>query len=206
MRVSRAEARRNRRRILEAAARLFRERGIESSGVDAITERAGLTHGAFYSQFESKEAVVAEAVLLALRSSGRVIRETAEQSDGTNGFARFVDAYLARTHRDAPGEGCVVAALAADIARQPKRVRDAFTKGLKESLALLAELTPPKASSDRYDDAIAAFACLAGAVILSRAVDDEPLSRRILKAAAKQLNRPTTRGSIMDRGVRRRRA
>ena len=69
MRVSKQAAAENRRRILTAAARLFREHGIDGAGVDAITEAAGLTHGAFYSQFESKEAVVAEALRLVLDES-----------------------------------------------------------------------------------------------------------------------------------------
>ena len=70
MRVSKEQAANNRRRILEAAARLFRERGIDGTGVDAITEAAGLTHGAFYSHFGSKEEVVAEALRLALDEAG----------------------------------------------------------------------------------------------------------------------------------------
>jgi TetR/AcrR family transcriptional repressor of nem operon len=190
MRVSRAQAERNRRRILRVAARLFRERGIDSTGVDAITDRAGLTHGAFYSQFDSKEDVVAEATRLALCSSDELVRRLGER--GAHGFARFVDAYLATAHRDRPGDGCLTAALGAEIARQPRPVRQAFTDGLKRSLDALAGLVSGRRAADRYDDAIAAFALLVGAITLARAVNDEAFSRRILRAAAKRLTRGRT--------------
>jgi TetR/AcrR family transcriptional repressor of nem operon len=190
MRVTKEKAATNRRRILSAASRLFRENGIDSSGVDAITEEAGLTHGAFYSQFESKEAVAAEAIRLALEGSRRAFEQAAKGKKRRQAFASIVDAYLARAHRDSPGNGCVIAALGPDIARQPKRVRDAFTRGLKGSLALLAELVPGHTDSRRYEEATATLSCMAGALILARAVNDERLSRRILEAAAHRVNRP----------------
>ena len=189
MRVSKQRAADNRRRILEAAARSFRESGIDSAGVDSITEEAGLTHGAFYSQFPSKEAVVAEAIRLALDDSRRLFEQAARGKGRKRALATIVAGYLARAHRDSPGDGCVIAALGADIARQPKRVRDAFTQGVKESLALMAELTPGRNRSRRYDEAIAKLSCMAGALILSRAVSDRELSARILQCTAKTLTR-----------------
>ena len=96
MRVTKQKAADNRRRILSAASRLFRENGIDSSGVDAITEEAGLTHGAFYSQFESKEAVAAEAIRLALEGSRRAFEQAAKGKKRRQAFANIVDAYLAR--------------------------------------------------------------------------------------------------------------
>ena len=187
MRVSKATAAQNRRRILTAAARLFREQGIDGTGVDAITKAAGLTHGAFYSQFESKEAVVAEAVRLAIDESRQAFERSSK--DGKNGkaLASIVAAYLARSHRDSPGNGCVVAALGADIARQPKRVRAAFTKALKEVLEILTGLVPGGTASRRYDDALTLFSGMVGALILARAVSEESLSRRILETAANRL-------------------
>jgi TetR/AcrR family transcriptional regulator, transcriptional repressor for nem operon len=188
VRVSKAKAAQNRRRILTSAARLFREQGIDGTGVDAITKAAGLTHGAFYSQFESKEAVVTEAVRLAIDESRQAFERSAK--DGKNGkaLASIVAAYLARRHRDSPGNGCVVAALGADIARQPKRVRAAFTKALKEALEILTGLVPGGAASRRYDDALTLFSGMVGALILARAVSEESLSRRILKTAANRLS------------------
>ena len=188
MRVSKEKAAQNRQRILSAAARLFREQGIGGSGVDAITAAAGLTHGAFYSQFESKEAVVAEAMRLAIDESRHAFQHASKGREKSKALARVVAAYLARSHRDSPGDGCLVAALGADIARQPKRVRAAFTKALKEVLELMAGLVPGAAAPRRYDDAITLFSGMVGALILARAVSEEPLSRRILETAAHRLN------------------
>ena len=158
MRVSKERAADNRRRIVSAAAHLFRENGIASSGIDAIAQRAGLTHGAFYSQFESKERVTAEAIRLALERSRKWLEETARGKGKRRALADVVDAYLAPAHRDSPGDGCAIAALG-------------------------AEGTPRR----RDEDAIVALSCLAGALILARAVDEEAFSRRILATVAKRL-------------------
>ena len=187
MRVSKEQAADNRRRILAAAARLFRERGIDGTGVDAIAEAAGLTHGAFYSQFESKEAVAAEAVRLAIEESRRLLESLPKEKGRSEALTRFVNAYLARSHRDAPGTGCAIASLGADIARQPRAVRARFTEALEGTLETLADLFPGKTALDRRDQAIALFSEMLGALILARAVSDESLSRRILKTAMNRL-------------------
>jgi TetR/AcrR family transcriptional repressor of nem operon len=188
VRVSKETATENRRRILAEAARLFRERGIGASGVDAITEAAGLTHGAFYSQFESKEAVVAQAVRLAIDEARQALEGLSKSRERREALTRFVTVYLARSHRDSPGNGCMIAALAAEIARQPKAVRAPFTKALKDMFEVLADLVPDKAGADRYDDAIALFSGMLGALVLARAVSEESLSRRILAAMSDRLS------------------
>jgi len=187
MRVSKEQTAHNRGRIVNAAARLFRKNGIASSGIDAIARHAGLTHGAFYSQFDSKERVTAEAIRMTLDRSRMTLAGIAQGKNKRQAFADIVDAYLARSHRDSPGEGCVIAALGADIARQPKPIRRAFTRCLKDSLALLANLGSDGVAARRDADAIVALSCLAGALILARAVDEEALSRRILGTVAKRL-------------------
>ncbi len=189
MRVSKQAAAENRRQILTAAARLFREHGIDGAGVDAITEAAGLTHGAFYSQFESKEAVVAEALRLVLDESRELWARDASGEEKNDVLERIIDRYLSRRHRDSPGAGCAVAALGSDIARQPKKIRDVFTKRLEESLDILAGLVPARTASRRYDMAIQLFSAMVGALILARAVDEEALSRRILQTVAEGLKR-----------------
>ena len=194
MRVSKEQAAQNRKQILTAAARLFRENGIRATGVDSISQGAGLTHGAFYSQFESKEALAAEAIRLALARSKHVWQRAAERKRGSEAFRSIVAGYLSPEHRDAPGRGCVVAALGPSIARQPRRVRAAFTKELKDAVDFLAQLVPGHEPSRRREDAIAAFACMTGALILARAVDDKRFSGRILEAAAKRVIRGGRRG------------
>jgi|SRR5581483_2500708 len=187
MRVSKEKAAENRRDILAAAARLFREQGVSATGVDSITKDASLTHGAVYSHFGSKEAIAAEAIRLALRGSGRLWQRLVERRGAKQAFPAIVAAYLSRDHRDSPGQGCAVAALGSEIARQPRSVRDAFTEELKAGLAFLAGVIPGGGSSRRYEDAIAAFAGMVGALILARAVNDEPLSERILQVTAKRV-------------------
>ena len=187
MRVSKEQAAQNRQHILAAAARRFREQGVSATGVDAITKDAHLTHGAVYSHFGSKEAITAEAVRLALRGSKRLWQRLAERKGVEQAFATIVAEYLSRAHRDAVGQGCVVAALGSEIARQPQSVRAAFTEELKDALEFLAGLMPEDDPARRYEDAIAAFAGMAGALMLARAVNDEPLSEQILHATAKRL-------------------
>jgi TetR/AcrR family transcriptional regulator, transcriptional repressor for nem operon len=187
MRVTKQVAAENRRRILTAAARLFREQGIDGAGVDAITQAAGLTHGAFYSQFDSKEAVVAEALRLVLDESRDLWARDASGQDKSDALERIIDRYLSTRHRDSPGAGCAVAALGADIGRQPRKIRDVFTKRLGESLDILAALVPARTASRRYDEAIRLFSTMVGALVLARAVEDEALSRRILQTAANGL-------------------
>ena len=96
MRVSKEQAAENRERILKAASRLMRERGISGVGVDALTEAAGMTHGSLYSQFGSKERLVEEAVAHAITTKGQEVPEAFALSD-------YVSEYLSPAHRDTPG-------------------------------------------------------------------------------------------------------
>jgi TetR/AcrR family transcriptional regulator, transcriptional repressor for nem operon len=195
MRVSKEKAAENRQQILTAAARLFREQGVSATGVDSITKDVSLTHGAVYSQFGSKEAIAAEAIRLALMRSKRLWQRLAERKGAKKAFPAIVAEYLSRDHRDSVGQGCVVAALGSEIARQPQSVRDAFTEELKDALEFLAGVMPGDDPSRRYEDAIAAFAGMAGALILARAVNNETLSERILQATAKRvIQRTNVRG------------
>ena len=202
MRVSKERAAQNRKDILTAAARLFREQGIAATGVDSITEDAGLTHGAVYSQFGSKEIIAAEAVRLALARSKHLWDRMAERRGRKKVFPAIVAQYLSPSHRDTAGQGCVVAALGSEIARQPAAVRDAFTEEFKISLENLADLMGANDPSHNDEDAIAAFALMVGALILARAVNDETLSDRILKSTAKRV----IRSAKARRPVRRSRA
>ena len=187
MRVSKEKAAENRHDILTAAARLFREQGISATGVDAIPKEARLTHGAVYSQFGSKEAIATEAIRLALQDSGRLWQRLVERNGTKKAFPAIVAAYLSRDHRDSPGRGCVTAALGSEIARQPQSVRAVFTEELKAGLEFLAGVIPVDGPARRYEEAIAAFAGMVGALILARAVNDEPLSDRILQVTAKRV-------------------
>src|SRR5215469_17292118 len=140
MKVSKEKTAENRRRIVRAASRLFRERGIEGTGVDSICTAADLTHGAVYSHFGSKEAITVEALRLALAGSRRIWLRQLEKRGRKTALTAIIQGYLSALHRDEPGTGCVVAALGAEISRQARGVRDAFTAEFKEALKFLSEL------------------------------------------------------------------
>ena len=180
MRVTREQAAAHREKILEVAGTLFRERGFDDIGVADIMKEAGLTHGGFYGHFASKEDLAAEITARALGREGWLERLTGTANPS---FADAVRKYLAPSHREDPGHGCLFAALGSEVARQPRAVRRAFTDGLRLRMKLLQGLLPGRMAA-RRQKAVATMAGLIGALILSRAVDDPQLSDEILQAAA----------------------
>jgi TetR/AcrR family transcriptional regulator, transcriptional repressor for nem operon len=185
MRVSKEQAAENRARILAETARMIREAGIGGVGVDALTRAAGLTHGSLYSQFGSKERLVAEALAQALENSGD---KTRKELAAGGSLATVVARYLSPAHRDAPGGGCALAAIGPEAARQGSAVRQAFTRGVRGFAARLAAVMPARGGDQPPEDAaLATVATLVGALILARAVDDPELSDRILAASARRL-------------------
>jgi TetR/AcrR family transcriptional repressor of nem operon len=181
MRVTREQAARNRERVLDTAARLFRERGFKGVGVAELMQEAGLTHGAFYGQFGSKDELMAEAVARAYAQLEehwrRVARSSRDPLDGV------VAAYLSATHRDRPAEGCVMAALGAEAAREGSVLRRAITEGTRRQIEALSELVRAPSKPARRRRAAAMLATMVGALVLSRVVDDHELSGEILAAA-----------------------
>ena len=176
MRVSREKAAENRERIVEAASRLFREKGFDGAGVDAIMHAAGLTHGGFYGHFGSKDDLAAEAVTHAVGRSTEKLGCYATLGD-------LVAAYLSERHCADRANGCAIAALGADIARQSKGVRHALTTYVHAQLDHFTRLLKSGAAARRRRHAIATLAGMVGALTLARAVDDPALSKEILDAA-----------------------
>lgn len=181
MRVSRVEAAKNRERIIEVAAKLFRERGFDGIGVADLMKSAGLTHGGFYGHFASKEDLMAQACARALDGSLDALHQIAERGD-ENSLSAVASAYLSPAHRDRPGEGCVLAALGAEAARHGSPVRSAFTQGVRSALDLLTQLVPGKAKRAKRERALATYASMIGALVLARAVDDPELSEEVLQS------------------------
>lgn len=181
MRVSKQETAANRARILEAAGRLFRQRGFDGVGVDALSEAAGLSHGSIYSRFGSKEALAEQALATLMAERLAVF----DNLPAEGAIEAYIARYLSTSHRDHPERGCPLPSLGGDVARQGNGLRAAFTKGLRDSLARLTALMPGKAAA-REEQAMATLATLVGALTLARAVDDPALSERILAAAGRQ--------------------
>jgi TetR/AcrR family transcriptional repressor of nem operon len=124
-------------RIVAAAARQFREEGLGGAGVQQIMQEAGLTHGGFYTHFDSKSDLTAEAVALALKTAHEGWLEGAEFLHGPGGTRRMLDAYLNRAHRDNPGAGCPLPSTSADVARAAPAVRRAYATGLRKMIESL---------------------------------------------------------------------
>jgi TetR/AcrR family transcriptional repressor of nem operon len=176
VRVSREKAAENRGRIVDAAARLFRDKGFDGVGVDAIMKGAGLTHGGFYGHFASKEALAAEAVTHALGRS-------AARQGGIDSLGELVSDYLSERHRADRANGCAVAALGADCARHGSALRKTLTASIRGEFDRLASLLKRGGPAARRRRAIASYAGMVGALTLARAVDDPALAQEILAAA-----------------------
>jgi TetR/AcrR family transcriptional repressor of nem operon len=179
MRYSSNHKQETRDRIIETAARRFREQGFDASGVQALMADAGLTNGAFYNHFASKEDLIAEAMAAALDQRFKVIQE---QLDAGRGVQGYIDSYLSVSHRDHPGRGCPTATLAAEVARHSDEVRQMFSDGLAQYLELLAAQWPELSHEAATDRAIALYGLMSGTMQLARATGDDALSRRILDA------------------------
>ena len=168
MRVSKEQVEQNHKALVAAAGRLFRERGIDGVGVAEICKQAGLTHGALYAQFLSKEALAAQALADGTaRANGRM---TTAVKGGEPTLTDHLDAYLSSQHRDDLGGGCAMAASASEIARQPEDVSVAFTDGFNELVGII-ERTVDKSGSaaERRQRALAITAAMIGAVAAARA-------------------------------------
>lgn len=184
MRVSRAQAAENRRRIVDVAARVFREGGIATTGVDTVMNAAGLTHGGFYTHFESKDKLAAEACSLSLARSLDKWTALAGKKDP---LKAIVEHYLSERHRDNPGDGCLIAALLTEASRSKPEVRQAITEGIKSLLEVLESNVSGLDKKARRANAVNLFTALIGALTVARAVDDPILSKEILSAASKTL-------------------
>ena len=143
MKVSRQQAAANHERIVEEAAKLFRERGFNGIGVADLMKSVGLTHGGFYGQFASKEDLMAQATETAVARMNSAWSALADAGE-PDALAQVANSYLSAAHRDAPGAGCLMAALGPEAARQAKPVRDAVTHALSGTFDALTRLAPGK--------------------------------------------------------------
>ncbi|AYF74201.1 TetR/AcrR family transcriptional regulator [Nocardia yunnanensis] len=193
-RASRAQAESHRREVLDAAAALVRGRGVHGVTVPEVMAAAGLTHGGFYRHFQSKEDLVAQACSAANTAMNEErTRIRAAAPDAATARRTFLERYLSGKHRDAPSQGCGIAALAGDVARTQadSQLREVYRRGLREFADQLDELGE-RSGPEIDDESLVELALLAGALLLSRASAGDELSERILAAARDHLlaNRP----------------
>jgi TetR/AcrR family transcriptional repressor of nem operon len=170
MKVSREQVVENKKAILTAAGRLFRERGFDSVTVADVMKSAGLTHGGFYGYFKSKDDLIAQAL-------AEVLGHSTVSSDGLSAYARR---YLSPDHRQNLAGGCVIAALASETTRQPGAARAEMTAGLKAQIARLSTIAPGADGAHKRRAAIGSWAAMVGAMILARVSEDAEFSDEVL--------------------------
>ncbi|MER9303951.1 TetR/AcrR family transcriptional regulator [Mesorhizobium sp. M0293] len=171
MKVSREQMAENRHRILDAASRLFREKGFDAVSVAEVMKAAGLTHGGFYGHFSSKDDLIAQTLAHVL----------AADSGGGSDLRAYVASYLSPRHRDNAAGGCPTAGLAAAVRHQTPAARSAMTEGLRSQIDHIGKALPKLDAADRRRAAIGSFAAMVGAVILARAIDDPTFSDEVLE-------------------------
>jgi TetR/AcrR family transcriptional repressor of nem operon len=185
--MKRAERKqRTHQRIVNVAARRFREEGLAGAGVQRIMEEAGLTHGTFYSHFDSKADLVAEALVSTLTKQRKRAAQAIGDRPGPEQLARFVADYLSRAHRDAPGTGCPMPSLGAEVMRASAALRRAFDAELRESFAQVESAARREVDAmdpeEIHTRSIGIVALCVGGMLLARAVEDSKLSDDILRS------------------------
>ncbi len=182
MKISKEKAAENRQALIEAAARLFQEKGIDGVGVAEISKEAGLTHGALYAHFPSKDALAAEAMQFSTRNAyGKVTEHPVT-------LPQLIDYYLAPEQRDNLAEGCPLAAAGSEVARQDASVSAGYTAGFRQMVDYISQRLPPGAA--QRQQAVAIMAALVGGVSVSRNVykTDPKLADEVLESVRSMLS------------------
>jgi TetR/AcrR family transcriptional regulator, transcriptional repressor for nem operon len=177
MRYDKDHKQATRQRIVEAAGRRFKQDGIDGAGVAAVMSDAGLTNGAFYAHFTSKEDLVANVLADQLRNQRQSL--DSEPSDRA-GLEAFIRSYLSPQHRDECADGCPSAALLDEIARRPAATRQVFTDELMGVIDDIASRLDPTDVEVARKDALTVFGLMVGTLQLARALTDRELSDQLL--------------------------
>ncbi|MBW8697968.1 HTH-type transcriptional regulator AcrR [Streptomyces sp. MBT84] len=186
-RVSKAQAQENRQHVVATASRMFREKGTAVSIAD-LMKAVGLTHGAFYKQFDSKEDLVDKAIAHAFEDPAAHSPAALEEPAKDHEAARrtLIEHYLSLWHRDHAGDGCPVSGFATDLGREPEqaaRSQHVYINGVRNRAARLA-------TGD--DDGMAQLCTMVGALVLARATRGNPISEELLQAARTALTKSGT--------------
>ena len=168
-----------RQRIVENAGRRLKRDGIDGSGVAALMSDAGLTNGAFYAHFESKDDLVANVVADQLRAQHANLGSLPE---GRAALEEYVRDYLSPRHRDDPSTGCPSAALLDEIGRCDDAIRDSYTEGMQSIVDVVATHLSPNDPSAARTTALGLYTVLVATMQLARAVSDRELSDDLLES------------------------
>jgi len=183
MRYSRRHKEETHNRLLKKAAEEFCRNGVQGTGIAPLMGRLGLTHGGFYAHFDSKNELIAEATGPMFEDAlSRRMLAAAEAAPKGKAVRAIVTHYLSPEHRDSP-EGCPLAGLAGEMARQPEPVRNAYISALNHRLKRIAVLLPADDEKTRFDRARLLLAGMAGAMMIAKAMTDREVSDRFLQQA-----------------------
>lgn len=174
-------------RIVAAAARAIRRSGYAGTGVADIMKEAGLTHGAFYAHFESREAMLAEAVGRACAESAAAAADVIGRTPPEQTLATMLSAYLSPEHVANAELGCPLAALGSETPRQAPEVRRATTAHIKAMIDMLARQSHDWGGAEAHERALLTLSTMVGAVVLARLVDEPALSERLRTTALQHL-------------------
>ena len=179
-------------RIVGAAARAIRRSGYNGTGVADIMKEAGLTHGAFYAHFESREAMLTEAADRAGAESNSLAASVIAAAPSGQALQALMQVYLSKEHLQSIETGCPISALGSEMPRQSPEVRRAATGRIKEMIDLVARQFPDWGQPGAHERALVTVATMVGTLILARAVDDPALSGALCSASLKRLALPAT--------------
>ena len=170
-------------KIVEAAARSFREHGSEGQGLALLMKDVGLTHGGFYRHFKSKEDLYVDAVTRGFQQTGDRLLAAAAKAPKGEQLRAIIESYLSMQHLEDPGSGCVLATLAADIARQRPGVRARVNSAMRSYRERLLPFLPGKNTSEKTRQFIVLFPAMAGILMTARAISDPAARKEILATA-----------------------
>ena len=174
-------------RIVSAAARAIRRSGYEGTGVAEIMKEAGLTHGAFYAHFASREAMLAEAAARACTDSASIAANAVARVPPERALTYILHAYLSRENLAQVELGCPLVALGSETVRQTPEVRRVTTRYIKEMVDLVARQSPDWGQGGVHERALVTVATMVGTLLLARVVDEPALSDSLREAALKHL-------------------
>jgi TetR/AcrR family transcriptional regulator, transcriptional repressor for nem operon len=180
MRYEKGRKETTRQHIVDVASRRFREGGVAAVGIAGIMSDAGLTNGAFYVHFDSKEDLVRAVFTDALERRDRGLQGNLERNESLKETIRD---YLSVRHRDHAGSGCPTAAMVAEIARHPEETQDVFTTSVERIVLLIADRLRNGSLAERRRKAIAIYGMMVGSLQMARAVNNTKLSGEILENA-----------------------
>jgi TetR/AcrR family transcriptional repressor of nem operon len=189
LKVSSEKVAEHREALLATARRLLQERGFDGAAVADICRAAGLTQGALYGQFKSKDALATEAIRKSFAEG--VTAWEALRGKEPGALAAFLDAYLCEAHTRDPATGCALAACVSEIGRQDPAIGTAYAEGFRQLAAMVEQALPVDAPADEVRRrALALLSGLVGSVAIARALEkaDPALSLDVLAAARDQFS------------------